>query len=311
MFSQVREDPTVEMGVLERMSNLLNHNILVVGSGGCTAMALLGHGRSINLVDFNEDQLRLIRLKIEIMKYYRNPLPVLEGMVDMNVQSVLEISPRQDREYWNNNIDCIKTGINNCGVFEELFRELVRSDFDFDAVFSDQHLMELFGEDAVVNSAKNSFADHFRRVMNHYKSNCSLHNNYFYHQIMKGCYNPHDLPPYFSNTNNIALYDDTITYINTSMTDHLETTSNTYDMIQVSNLTDWMDVSKLNSFMVLIYNRLNDGGYVVMRRLNGDYTLVDIVSKYFAIVQNSPLLDKSYFYKEVIVAQRKSSLILS
>ena len=75
-----------------------------------------------------------------------------------------------------------------------------------------------------------------------------------------------------------------------------------YDMIQSSNLTDWMNNKKLDSFMNWIKYNLNQKGFVIIRRLNGDYFLKDQIKDHFKICDKVPY-DKSEFYKEVIVAQ--------
>ncbi len=47
------------------------------------------------------------------------------------------------------------------------------------------------------------------------------------------------------------------------------------------------------------------GGKVIIRRLNGDYNLLSLMSEYFT-VNDLTLLDKSCFYSEVIIGTKCS-----
>ena len=63
-----------------------------------------------------------------------------------------------------------------------------------------------------------------------------------------------------------------------------------------------MSLNKIKCFIKIIHDSLNINGYVIMRRLNGDYILKDLLHKYFKII--SEPIDKSMFYSEVVVAQK-------
>jgi hypothetical protein len=61
-----------------------------------------------------------------------------------------------------------------------------------------------------------------------------------------------------------------------------------------------MDASKIKSFVEVIKDHLNINGIAIMRRLNGDYELQNIVSGYLC-VDKLLLHDKSEFYKELVI----------
>ena len=77
-----------------------------------------------------------------------------------------------------------------------------------------------------------------------------------------------------------------------------------YDLIQTSNITDWMPPADAISCLTGIKECLLPGGVVVSRRLNGDYGLEDVIEKamYTDRELNAMLLrrDRSFFYAEVI-----------
>ena len=61
-FAQVREDPRLEIEALEPSAE---DSIVVVGSGGCTALSLLAAGAGqVTAVDMNRAQNHLIELKL-------------------------------------------------------------------------------------------------------------------------------------------------------------------------------------------------------------------------------------------------------
>src|SRR5579885_1984943 len=61
-FAQVREDPRLELEVLDPRAD---DSIVVVGSGGCTALSLLAAGAGqVTAVDVNRTQNHLIELKL-------------------------------------------------------------------------------------------------------------------------------------------------------------------------------------------------------------------------------------------------------
>jgi len=66
-FAQVREDPLIDLAVLERFPKPAR--VLMVASGGCTSALLAASGRaaSLHLVDPNPAQLALSRLKLKLL----------------------------------------------------------------------------------------------------------------------------------------------------------------------------------------------------------------------------------------------------
>jgi S-adenosylmethionine-diacylglycerol 3-amino-3-carboxypropyl transferase len=67
-FAQVREDPALDLAVLEEVG--AGARIIMVASGGCTAAALAASQRasSIHLVDVNPAQVALARLKLLLLE---------------------------------------------------------------------------------------------------------------------------------------------------------------------------------------------------------------------------------------------------
>lgn len=310
MFSQVRESPDIELSLHPKLESK-NKRYLIIGSGGCTVLSLLSQisvtdNVIIDVIDFSLSQIYLIQLKLSLICYFKSNvdgiLDFYEGVIPIdridNIFTQLELTS-EGKNYWLWNNDLLYTGINQNGVFERLFKELVKSKFNYETVFDRDNLKNKFGEDSVVNSLNHEFYDHFKGVINKYAGD---ETNYFYHQIMYNKYNIKYLPVYFDNLSNIIHNKNKINYIHDNIYDHVMNTSVKYDMIHTSNVTDWMNIEKCNVFINNIYNRLQDNGIVVMRRLNGDYELSKLVSDKFNLLDIPH--DKSEFYSEVVAGQK-------
>ena len=308
MFSQVREDPIIEINLHTKLINN-NKRYLIVGSGGCTLLTLLSKIKNdvdvIDVIDFNKSQLYLIQLKIAIICYFKNNIDGIldfwEGILSSDridyIFNKLELT-NECKNYWVEN-NLLYNGINQNGTFELLFKELVNSNFNYEYAFDRNRLKEKFGEDSVINSLNNEFYDHFKKVINKYNKD---ETNYFYHQILYNKYDRNHLPQYFNNIFNIIKNIQKINYINDNIVEYISKTDIKYDLIHTSNITDWMDSSKYKNFLIDIDNNLKNNGIVIMRRLNGDHQLLDDNFKIFTNIDIPE--DKSYFYNEIVAGQK-------
>lgn len=301
MFSQTRESPEIELVIHERCGG---KKYLIVGSGGCTLFSLLSVINSntmIDVIDMNPAQLYLIQLKLATICYLKEIDKILdfwEGHDDIkNTYSNLILS-NECREYWDNHQELLYTGINQNGTFEKLFKELVDTQFDYKKVFNREYLESKFGRDSVINSLNHEFYEHFEKVLKSYDGDIE---NYFYYQIMNNKYHRDYLPSYFNHLDTIIKNINNINYIQHNIYDYICNTDIKYDVIQTSNITDWMNIGQCRIFIDSIYNLLNNNGVVIMRRLNGDYQLCDLLSSFKIL--NTPI-DKSYFYNETLAAQK-------
>jgi S-adenosylmethionine:diacylglycerol 3-amino-3-carboxypropyl transferase len=315
MFSQVREDPNLELFAMTHLPQNSNQlSCLLVGSGGCTLFSMLNDQiHEIEVIDKNIEQLHLISLKLEVICYLKIEEKILdffEGKLtheqyDHLFQNIKHHLSSDCQSYWMTHMSFIYQGINQNGTFELLFKELVDSHFDFDTIFNKSNLISKFGKDAVINSSNQSFSDHFRNVVENYNTQYSLEDNYFYHQIIKNSYHQDCLPPYFNNIDNIIKNKHKIKFIHSDFTLYLQTQPDKkYHFIQTSNLFDWMDYKQLDSCLSIIYRCLKKDGTTVMRKLNGNYNLLYLASEYFHLLIDIPK-DSSHFYQQVAIGLKK------
>ncbi len=69
-FAQVREDPLLDLAVLERVGAKHSH-CAMIASGGCTASFLAASGKlaTLHLIDANPAQIALTRLKLRLLQH--------------------------------------------------------------------------------------------------------------------------------------------------------------------------------------------------------------------------------------------------
>lgn len=347
-FSQVREDPELDLLVL-RSNEKENKKVLIIGSGGCSVLTLLLDPQvsEIHVVDPNIEQIELLKLKISMLEKFKNASEYLAFFesedIDFIEKSISEANAQS--QFTENYLKSQKEtnfsrNINQNGVFEELFKEL-REEFTinpmdtfnkeewekaFKKVFDREHLIEAFGEEAVKYSMSQEFSEHFSRVMYQAIIKYKGKDNYFLDQIFKGKYEK-DIPVYLSDINKgiISKRLDKIHFINSSLQDYIANTEEKYDFVHTSNITDWLPLEKLDGLYSDIYQLLNSKGKVISRRLNGDHSLIDIVSDRFktgtSLInnKNNPYFtrfksneyinlkenDKSFFYNEVFFGEKE------
>jgi S-adenosylmethionine-diacylglycerol 3-amino-3-carboxypropyl transferase len=306
-FAQVREDPSVELSVINSLkSNSIS--VLMIGSGGCTLFSILGdHIKSVDVVDLNQTQLDLIMLKYEIITWYQDKEKIIdyfEGRLSKeeikNVYDCVKDNlPPASKKFWDANEQLLYLGINNAGSYEQLFRELRESNFDYDKVFSKENLIKKFGKKAVDN-CKDNFVEYFRKVITFLGDTYKPGENYFRDQIFDGKYMG-SVPVYFNNVKQLGQYKKTINLINADLASKV-LPNEKYDIVQISNILDWMSQDHIEPFLQRVYKSLKKGGFIITRKLLGNYNLKGKVSEYFRVVEC--VVDKSHLYSEVVVGKK-------
>jgi len=109
------------------------NQIILIGSAGCLALSTLAyHNVNLKIVDINEEQLKLIRLKINAYKYlnYNDCMFFLgaftapnknEGRLELFNQ-ISKYLTTKDVQYWKNRSPYISNGIIHIGKFEKYLR---------------------------------------------------------------------------------------------------------------------------------------------------------------------------------------------
>ncbi len=130
-FAQVREDPLLE---IEALAPGADDSLVVVGSGGCTALSLLAAGSGhVASVDLNRSQNHLIELKLAAVRSLPHEalLGALGGSkwpradrVDAYAALRARLSPTA-RGYWDARRSTIERGVLDAGVTERFIGGVV------------------------------------------------------------------------------------------------------------------------------------------------------------------------------------------
>jgi S-adenosylmethionine-diacylglycerol 3-amino-3-carboxypropyl transferase len=129
-FAQVREDPLLE---IEALDPTAHDSLVVVGSGGCTALSLLAAGAGrVASVDLNRTQNHLIELKLAATALPRTAMLGMlgarrwrdEDRMDAYTDRRVLLSP-EACAYWDARLPLIKRGALNAGVTERFIRSVV------------------------------------------------------------------------------------------------------------------------------------------------------------------------------------------
>jgi len=130
-FSQLREDPLVEIAALRPSTDRL---FVVVSSGGCTALSLLGAGAGqVVSVDLNQTQNHLLEMKMAAICYlppeevlpFLGAAPALHAFRRHRFLGFQQALSEGARSYWNHHLKAVENGVLSAGVTEKVIRLLV------------------------------------------------------------------------------------------------------------------------------------------------------------------------------------------
>ena len=315
-FAVVREDPMVE-AELVRLTNA--SNVLLIASGGCTALTLqaLFPDLHITLVDFNPAQLGRVRKK---MRFLRD----VDTAARYRMFNIETSDPN---------------GLNQCGNFESLFRGLREFIFDlvadeavirvlfeeegrlahvletlfsnkywqvaFELYFSDSLLNAMFGPDATQHAETGSYPRYFQTLFEKGLMSEAAFDNYFLHHVFLGYYlqRPASLPYYL-----LAPPTDYHFQIIEGTLDQVPELQR-FDLISLSNIMDWMPLAEIVSLIGHLQNEMKSGATVLYRQLNNYTDLSTCFADSFefntALGVQFQKSERSLFYSSVHVGKRK------
>ena len=315
-FAVVREDPMVE-AELVRLTQA--NNVLLIASGGCTALTLqaLFPDLHITLVDFNPAQLERVREKMRALR---------------------ETDTAARRQRFNVGTSD-PNGLNQNGNFESLFRGLREFIFDlvadeskiralfeekeqlvkvsallfssqywqvaFDLYFSDSLLNAMFGPDATQHAEPGSYPRYFQQLFEKGLTSAAAFDNYFLHHVFLGYYlqRPASLPYYLLSPPtdyHFQMIEGTLDRV-----PELQR----FDLISLSNIMDWMPLTEIVALISYLQSGMKSGASLLYRQLNNDTDL----SAYFgdsyafdtALGVQFQSAERSLFYSSVHVGKRR------
>lgn len=131
-FAQVREDPRLE---IDALAPLHDAKVVVVSSGGCTALSLLAAGAArVTAVDLNASQNHLVELKVAALRRLTMPevmsfFGVARGTPQRRVRTYETIRPQLSEravDFWDAHQSMLGRGALMCGVSEQFISMVVK-----------------------------------------------------------------------------------------------------------------------------------------------------------------------------------------
>lgn len=338
-FAQVREDALLDKEVTARLGN--NLSLLMIASGGCTAslLATCTNISKMTLTDINPSQIALTKFKIELLRKYRTDerLKILGHLNQAefarkgNICAILSSLGYPEDMFGP--IDIVsRLGPDYSGRYEYLFREMSNTlhvlmpdlrelimnnaIIPFDMLeklkqvylekLSLPNLVDLFGDEAAQNKLK-EFSIHFFDQTVHIFNNqlLRLSDNPYVHQMLLGGFKTNAVYPWLQescvNKTPICIYR------NLGMQQALESSTETYDFIHLSNILDWLSRDQAVRLLKAVYDRLNVGGCVFIRQLNSNLMITDLYKLFYwdhNYAEDLLNRDRSFFYPKLHIGFR-------
>jgi S-adenosylmethionine-diacylglycerol 3-amino-3-carboxypropyl transferase len=283
-FAVVREDPSLELELVRRFSC---KRPLVVASGGCTALALMGEAvESVTAFDFNPTQLAHVETK-----------RAARARGDLEALGVESTS-----------------GLHEIGAFEGLFRVLRRFvdefvnpiAFDnpywpaaFHTTFNDAFLHAMFGPAATQHAERGSYPGYFQRAFQRGLTRGGP--NPFLDHVFRGSYRREALPLYITAEERapLKLVEGTLLDV-----PHLES----FDLFSLSNVFDWSDDILVAEWAAAL-TKAPPGSVVLLRQLNNRRDLRAFFAPHYrfddALGEELCARDQSLFYERIEVGVRQ------
>jgi hypothetical protein len=345
LFSHVWEDPICESTIVDSLNNESDINkILMVCSGGDTLIHLLCKNNDdivnknivIDVIDSNKLQIALCVLKILVLHGLNNDFDfngvfdedtnnelaiyniIMYGGVTIDYNKLIDIliikynylPYAKFLNVWkeDDNMELLNNGVLYCGELEKTFYNCFNSNARFEDNFNDVVLTLKFGSSAINLSPNNGFINKFKSIHSQYilKHGIKYNVNKFYYRMVHGHDDNniiHQIINDFADVTDDILK--RLNFIHNDIQSYVVTSKNKYDIIQVSNITDWLNArDNVEKFIRNVYKVCKYNGSMLWRSLNGEYGLINILEKYSDQNINS-VNDSSYFYKSVYVTKKE------
>ncbi len=287
-FYYTREDSGPELIAVSRIleKSYTSPSILMIGSGGETVIDMLCFKDPLNIdvIDMNKNQIELCKEKI---------LSLLSGQkysnFDEEFSGKFEQLFKLIRDLFDyNGDDLLSSYINNNDIGKDKLKYILKY------LFSNENLTYVFGDRATKFTSE-SFSEHFYNV---FVMSCKLReNNLVTSKNIKNIIDGIDIQQtkfMFESFHN-HYHKHALTY-HVGDFESLNINKN-YDLISISNIGDWMPLDEYKNLILKLKDKLNNNGYIIARKLLGDYNLKDLLSE--VGLTTTKINDMTYFYSEV------------
>ncbi|MGH8678905.1 MAG: DUF3419 family protein [Burkholderiales bacterium] len=305
-FAQVREDPLLDLWVLDQLGR--NARIVLVASGGCTAAALAARRNveALHLVDPNPAQIGLTRLKLHLL-CNAGPDDRLQLLGHASLHSASRASQLAELlgdlglppDVFGPAESVAVHGPDHAGRYEHLFgalrAELAEfapsieallqlNDTDEQArrVHPDtplgQRLDRAFARvmalpnlvamfgEGATRNPREPFASHFARRLRWTLGIRSAAGNPFLSQMLLGRFAPG--AEYLWLQQPVLKSTPPVSWEESPMVPVLQKHREEFDLVHLSNILDWLDPEAARETLESAFSALRPGGWIIVRQLN-------------------------------------------
>ena len=340
-FAQVREDPRVDLSILNQLDP--DSSGVMIASGGCTTAALIVSGRlaRLHLVDANPAQLALTRVKIHLLSHAtpthrcellgHAPLAAREK----ELASLLTSLGLQQDALGPLPI-VAELGPDYAGRYELLFSQLRLAmgrhadrwpavlmsadaaavaapntalgsamDDALDHVMSLDNLITLFGPAATQNRV-HPFARHFADRTRRALARLPTHDNPFLWQLLVGRFPQGVAFDWLTMLPPIRMPE--LTWSHAPMDTVLANAESRFDFVHLSNILDWLSPAEATELLRVAWRSLRPGGLTIIRQLNSSLDLPALGASFDWLIDQSDALhasDRSFFYRHLHLGIRR------
>ncbi|WP_415913169.1 iron-containing redox enzyme family protein [Neptuniibacter sp. QD37_11] len=273
-FYYSREDSKPELFALKNVEKKAPA-VLAICSGGEHLINLLNSNPHsvITAVDANPQQIAIAKNKVHSLGS-KTTHETAEGKFEAMFALI--------RRYFK--------GTNGQLNEKEILTHIEKRDFVVRTVLSNSNLTAVFGEDATRYST-GDFAEHFVGAFN--QSLEAGHPN-----ILNVLLNMPIQDPCKAK----GIRTESINYVECVMNEFRF--DKKYDVIDLSNIGDWMPIDDYRSLINKAFLALNGGGQLILRKLMGDYDLYSLTSQFN---KTTPFKDGTCFYQQTVVAEKAAA----
>lgn len=341
-FSQVREDPQLDLEIARRLPE--HARVVMIASGGETAVCLarLPLARLV-LVDVNPAQLALTRCRMHLAE----TSTAMEGMA---LLGQLPMPSEERKERWIGIFEKLnltdqvfgplslvaEIGPDHCGRYEAAFAELRRLllpvstaiaeflnstdeqvasrmiapdtatgkalDTAFATALRLENLIALFGE-AATRNPRQAFHWHFLQQLRDITMRLPPSGNPWIWQLLAGKFPPNAPAGWLTDRSPLLAHPE---YRCGPMRETLEGSApGSFDFVHLSNILDWLSPSEAAATLSAAHRALKPGGYILIRQLNSSLEIPALFPALRWHREQGDLLqrmDRSFFYPQILLA---------
>ena len=317
-FAVVREDPEVESTLISQLPE--SSEILLIGSGGCTALTISSRFPTIvqTLLEPNKSQIELINRKVHALSHLNDAEK--SALFGIEVDSSLSLTSCGNFESLFKNLRLFMYEFvmeredwlrffsrENSGIFPEQIFSSRYWPVAFQLFFSDSLLISMFGDDAVQH-ASGPYPAYFQKLFENGLRAQNAKTNYFLHHVFLGHYinDPECLPAYLSET--VSLNQSQPFRFENVLAQNMNSFAK-FDLLSFSNIFDWMKVDDVKMIAAKVAQEMKPGAWLIYRQLNNDKNFRVLFGNTLkfddAIAHDLHNRDRSLFYSGLHIAQKQ------